>query len=71
MATSGTQQARVLPISRLAFGAIALGFFLVLLGVLWSFRNPAAKYDMPVSAGHGALGDRRGPHGATDHGAHH
>jgi hypothetical protein len=57
-----------------AFGVTAFAFFLVLLGVLWSFRNTAAKYDPPATLKtarphrdtHGAHGSP----GATDHGAH-
>ena len=36
---------REMPMPPWAFGAIAFGCFIVLLGVLWSFRNTAAKYD--------------------------
>jgi heme/copper-type cytochrome/quinol oxidase subunit 2 len=34
---------RELPIPPWAFGAISIGVFVALLGVLWSFRNTAAK----------------------------
>ena len=57
-----------------AFGLTAFAFFMVLLGVLWSFRNTATKYDTPAtlktSRPHR---DAQGPgsHGATEHGANH
>ena len=38
---------RQLPMSTWAYGGIALAAFLALLGVLWTFRNTAAKYDKP------------------------
>ncbi|MEP7034396.1 MAG: hypothetical protein ABI662_10370 [Dermatophilaceae bacterium] len=38
---------RVLPMPAIAYGGIALAAFLALLGVLWTFRNTAAKYDRP------------------------
>ena len=41
-----------LPMPPWAFGVIAFGCFLVLLGVLWSFRNTAAKYDKPDPGAH-------------------
>ena len=59
------------------FGVSVFACFMVLLGVLWSFRNTAAKYDQPVTldtARHGDMQRSRGSqgsHGATDHGAHH
>ncbi|GAB3446766.1 hypothetical protein GCM10027517_29540 [Phycicoccus ginsengisoli] len=37
------EQTRELPMPPLAFGAIAFIGFLVLLGVLWSFRGTAQK----------------------------
>jgi len=43
---------RELPMPPLAFGVIAFGCFLVLLGVLWSFRNTAARYDKPDPGAH-------------------
>ena len=51
-----------------AFGVTAFAGFMVLLGVLWSFRNTAAKYDPPDTLNTARHGDA---HGATDHGAHH
>jgi hypothetical protein len=57
-----------------AFGLTAFACFLVLLGVLWSFRNTAAKYDTPATLKTAHLHrDAHGPgsHGATDHGADH
>ena len=57
-----------------AFGLTAFALFLVLLGVLWSFRNTAAKYDTPATlktarTHRDAQGS--GSHGATEHGADH
>ena len=43
---------REMPMPPWAFGAIAFGCFIVLLGVLWSFRNTAAKYDKPNPGAH-------------------
>jgi len=43
---------RELPMPAWAFGVIAFGCFLVLLGVLWSFRNTAARYDKPDPGAH-------------------
>ena len=68
LATAGTAKLRELPMPTWAFGAIAFASFLVLLGLLWSFRNTAAKYDTPVRVQHGDSGDS---HGSTDPGAHH
>ena len=45
LATAGTEKLRELPMPPWAFGVLAFGCFVVLLGVLWSFRNTAAKYD--------------------------
>jgi len=50
---------------------VMVGSVLVLLGVLWSFRHTAAKYDRPARAGHPDSGDARGSYGATGHGGHH
>jgi hypothetical protein len=68
LATAGTLKVRELPIPPWAYGATALASFLVLLGVLWTFRNTAAKYDSPLRVRHD---DSHGSHGATDPGAHH
>jgi len=57
-----------------AFGVTAFVFFIVLLGVLWCFRNTAAKYDTPATvntARQGAAHGSPGTSGATDRGAHH
>jgi len=81
LATAGTEKLRELPMPPWSFGALALGSFLLLLGVLWFFRNTAAQYDTPVGAGHGdprAQGSHdvqgshgvQGSHDADDHGAH-
>ena len=45
LSTAGTEKLRELPMPPWAYGAIAFGCFVVLLGVLWSFRNTVAKYD--------------------------
>jgi bacteriorhodopsin len=68
LATAGTVKLRELPMSPYAYWAISFASFLVLLGLLWSFRNTAAKYDTPVRVQHGDSGDS---HGSTDPGAHH
>ncbi len=52
LASAGTESARELPMPPWAFGAIAFGCFVVLLGVLWTFRNTAAKYDKPNPGAH-------------------
>ena len=42
--TAPTAEAlRELPMPEWVFGAMAFGTFLALLGLLWSFRNTAAK----------------------------
>jgi hypothetical protein len=66
--TAITAVERELPMPPWAFAAIAFGGFLVLLGVLWSFRNTAAKYDIPEIQ-HDARGPQHGSPGATDGGA--
>jgi hypothetical protein len=71
LATAATGKPRELPMPPWAFGVIAFACFLVLLGVLWSFRHTAAKYDRPARAGHRDSGDARGSYGATGHGGHH
>ena len=55
-----------------AFGVTAFACFVVLLGVLWSFRNTAARYDKPARVNTARQGDTHGPGSqrATDHGAH-
>jgi hypothetical protein len=52
LATAGTESVRDMPMPPWAFGAIAFGCFIVLLGVLWSFRNTAARYDKPDPGAH-------------------
>ena len=58
-----------------AFGVTAFAGFMVLLGVLWSFRNTAARYDTPATLrtarAHPDAHGPQGSHGATDHGADH
>ena len=77
LATAGTVKLRELPMSPYAYWAISFASFLVLLAVLWAFRNTAAKYDSPAKVGHGGdggnggHGDAPGSQGATDPGAHH
>lgn len=60
--------AQELPMPEWAFGGVALGGFLLLLGVLWTFRNTAARHDTPIRVTEDA---RRDAHGPTDPGAHH
>ncbi len=67
LANAGTD----LPLPPLAFGLIAFASFLVLLGVLWAFRNTAVKYDTPTSVRHDDQGGRGDAHGSTDPGGHH
>jgi len=71
LATAGTEKVHQLPMSPYAFGALAFASFLLLLGVLWSFRNTAVKYDTPIPVRHGEPGGQHGSPGATDPGAHH
>lgn len=47
MATAETATLRELPMPTWVYGALALASFFALLGVLWSFRNTAARYDKP------------------------
>jgi len=73
LATAGTEKLRELPMPPWVFGAIAFATFLLLLGVLWSFRNTAARYDASVRVDHGDSDDLHGSHGSrggTDPGAH-
>jgi hypothetical protein len=60
--------ARELPMPAWAFGAVCFGGFLMLLGVLWTFRNTAARHDTPIPVTEDA---RRAAHGPTDPGAQH
>lgn len=53
---------RELPMPAEAYGFIALGFFGVLLGILWSFRNTAQKLRAPEGHGQHAHGDSGGQH---------
>lgn len=46
-----------LPMPPYAYGIIALVFFAVMLGVLWSFRNTGQKYAQPDGHGHGGSHD--------------
>jgi hypothetical protein len=71
LATAGTLTVRELPMPSWAYGVVAFASFLVLLGVLWGFRNTAAKYDTPVRVRHDESGDPHRPHGTADPGAHH
>ena len=57
-----------------AFAFTAFAFFMALLGVLWSFRNTASKYDTPATLHPARYRDAptpQGSQGTTDHGAHH
>jgi hypothetical protein len=71
LASTGTEVVRELPIPAWSYGALALACFMLLLGVLWSFRNTAAKYDTPIRVTHGGPGDTRRPDGTSEPGAHH
>jgi hypothetical protein len=71
LATAGALTVRELPMPSWAYGVVAFASFLVLLGVLWTFRNTAAKYDTPVRVRHDDVGDPQGPQRAADPGAHH
>jgi hypothetical protein len=71
LATAGTLTARPLPMPDWSYGVIAFASFLVLLGVLWSFRNTAAKYDKPITARHDDVGGWQGSRPTIDPGAHH
>ena len=44
---SAEEAHRQLPMPAWVFGVIAFALFLVALGVLWSFRNTAAKVGSP------------------------
>ena len=62
---SAEEQLRELPMSPLAFGALAFVGFLALLGVLWFFRGVAAE-------GRGRAAARTASTATTDHqGSHH
>jgi len=69
LAAAGTEL-RELPMSPFAFGAISFAVLLVLLAVLWTFRNTAAKYDTPIRVREESDGPQ-GTRGGTDPGAHH
>ena len=71
LATAGTAKLRELPMPPWAYGVLAFASLLLLLGVLWTFRNTAAKYDTPAGGGQGGSRDSHGSPGATDRGAHH
>jgi hypothetical protein len=71
LASAGTETVRELPIPAWSYGALALACFMLLLGVLWSFRNTAAKYDTPIRVTDEGPGDGHGANGANDPGAHH
>jgi hypothetical protein len=71
LAAAATEELRVLPIPAWSYGAIAFGSFMVLLGVLWSFRNTAAKYDTPIRVSRGGPDDPQAARQAADPGAHH
>lgn len=43
---------QALPMPPIAYGLLAVVFFLVLLGVLWTFRNTGLKH-VPPTASHG------------------
>ncbi len=74
LATAGTEGVEI-PGPTWAFGVTAFAFFMLLLGVLWCFRNTAAKYDTPVTLNtarpHRDAHGSPGSSGTTDRGAHH
>ena len=73
VATAGTEGVEI-PGPTWAFGVTAFAFFMLLLGVLWCFRNTAAKYDTPATVTarpHRDTHGSPGSSGATDRGAHH
>jgi hypothetical protein len=72
LATAGTEGVELVA-PTWVFGVTAFAGFMVLLGVLWSFRNTAARYDTPVTVNASRRADahrQQGSPGATDHGAH-
>ena len=71
LASAGTETVRELPIPAWSYGALALAGFMLLLGVLWSFRNTAVKYDTPIRVTHEGQSDGHGANGANGPGAHH
>ncbi|HEV7172301.1 hypothetical protein [Pedococcus sp.] len=61
---------RALPMPPLAYGALAFIGFLLLLGVLWSFRGTAAKLGAGTVHGHHTAASEA--HAHDDHqGSHH
>jgi hypothetical protein len=65
------EQTRILLLPAWVFGALAFAGFLLLLVVLWFFRNTATKYDTPVMVVHDDAGDPRGSRRSVDPGVHH
>jgi hypothetical protein len=53
---------RELPMPPIAFGALALLTFMLLLGVLWFFRGTAAKIAAGHTVHHAPPGDHQGSH---------
>ena len=54
-AEGGEHGGRELPMPPIGYGLVAISFFLVLLAILWSFRNTAAKigeHDQQRHQGH-------------------
>ena len=70
LATAETERLRELPLPFWVYGAIAFATFMFLLGVLWSFRNTAAKYERPTVPVQGASGPES-EHRGSDRGAQH
>jgi hypothetical protein len=65
LSAASEEHLRELPMPPYAFGGIAMLAFLVLLGVLWSFRGVAQKIATTDNTAHAT-------HGDTDHqGSHH
>jgi hypothetical protein len=66
------EPARALPMPPVAYGALAFIGFLLLLGVLWSFRGTAAKLGAGTAHVHGHDTAASEAHAHHDHqGSHH
>ena len=60
------EETRALPMPPFVFGLIAFAAFLLALGVLWSFRNTAAKVADRETRARAAQAAARGGAGARD-----
>ena len=65
------EHANELPMSPIAFGALAMVAFLVLLGVLWAFRGTANKIAGPAHGVHTTPGHHADHVGDPHQGGHH